>query len=193
MQGEWNPLIWLRDTSPLYYLFTHSRAYTKMICTAEPWQNNMGFSHVLTAFKGQCPGKAKSCSTITIAPSDNNSWRSTKPTKSCWMGYGVCSHPSQQPKIQGMVSAGEKFTTYLIAGVNIHTIPQVIQCFVQIPRSCSPKKAGCCISLGGKRKETVNKSTLPHWANLGLVSTEVADLYLCLATLDGAYMSSLPH
>lgn len=42
--------------------------------------------------------------------------------------------------------------TYLVTGVNIYPIPEVIQSFVQIPGSCSSQETGCSIGLGIKRK-----------------------------------------
>lgn len=48
--------------------------------------------------------------------------------------------------------------TYLVTGVNIYPIPEVIQGFVQIPGSCSSQETGCSIGLGGKKKKYETES-----------------------------------
>lgn len=41
--------------------------------------------------------------------------------------------------------------TDLVTGVNVHSIAQVIQSLVQVPRACRPQKAGSSIGLWGRK------------------------------------------
>lgn len=52
--------------------------------------------------------------------------------------------------------------TDLVTGVNVHSIAQVIQSLVQVPRACRPQKAGSSIGLWGGGKRQVVSVPVPQ-------------------------------